>query len=196
MRQDSLGSALAALTAYYRRSRGDIARGLARAFGGIAKSVDADLTRITGVDISGLLPAHNLDEIVQLNTNLITTVGRAHVEHLARVYRERDLAALHQSARTKIIQAELGVSESRAKFWARDQSSKYHADTTRTRAQAVGITRYRWVTSSDERVRDEHGELDGQIFSFDDPPITNEAGDTNNPGGDYNCRCIAEVVLE
>ena len=29
------------------------------------------------------------------------------------------------------------------------------------------------------------------MFDWDDPPVTNDDGDTNAPGEDYRCRCVA-----
>jgi len=64
------------------------------------------------------------------------------------------------------------------------------------RQTAAGVSRYEWSSSADERVRPRHRELDGQTFSWDDPPVTNDDGDTNHPGEDYQCRCIAVPVLD
>ncbi|HEX5865102.1 MAG TPA: minor capsid protein [Casimicrobiaceae bacterium] len=93
------------------------------------------------------------------------------------------------------IQERLDVSRSKADLLARDQVLKLNAKITRERQQAAGITDYIWTTSNDERVRETHDELDGETFSWDDPPVTNEAGDRNHPGEDYQCRCVAYPVL-
>ena len=39
---------------------------------------------------------------------------------------------------------------------------------TAERHQRLGIEKFTWDTSGDERVRDEHRALDGQVFSYDD----------------------------
>lgn len=77
------------------------------------------------------------------------------------------------------------VSESRAAFIARDQIGSLNSKITRHRHKAAGITHYIWTTAGDERVRDEHEEIDGEKFSWDDPP------EFGHPGEDYNCRCVA-----
>ncbi len=47
------------------------------------------------------------------------------------------------------------------------------------------------------RTRPEHLRLDGQKFSWDDPPIINaRTGARGHPGHDGNCRCLAEPVAE
>lgn len=101
----------------------------------------------------------------------------------------------HEEIGEQIAKA-TGIAERHAGFIARDQVAKWNADLTEARHRAVGITRYRWSTSRDERVRPSHRELDGQEFEYDDPPETNDQGDTNNPGEDYGCRCTATPVLD
>jgi SPP1 gp7 family putative phage head morphogenesis protein len=95
----------------------------------------------------------------------------------------------------KEIEERIGVTGRKAEFLARDQVLTLNGQITQFRQQAAGITEYRWTSSGDERVREMHEALDGEKFSWDDPPVTNEAGDTNHPGGDYNCRCTAYPVL-
>ena len=55
----------------------------------------------------------------------------------------------------------------------------------------AGVTQFTWSSSHDRRVRPDHAALDGQIFDYDHPPITNRAtGARNLPGQDYGpCRC-------
>lgn len=99
---------------------------------------------------------------------------------------------------------DLDVTQAKAEFLARDQTLKLAADITEERQTQAGISRYVWRTSNDERVRGNpsgkwprgmHYELDGEEFEWADPPITNENGDRNHPGQDYQCRCIAIPVL-
>jgi SPP1 gp7 family putative phage head morphogenesis protein len=80
------------------------------------------------------------------------------------------------------IQSKFNVTKSRATFIARDQVSKFNGDLVKLRYQNVGINKYTWSTSGDERVRDSHAAKDGNVYSFDDPP-----SDTGNPGDDYQC---------
>ncbi len=87
------------------------------------------------------------------------------------------------------------VTTSRAELIARDQTLKLNALVTKERHAAAGIQTYIWTTSSDERVRETHAALEGQEFSWEDPPEINDDGDTGCPGEDYQCRCIAFPVL-
>lgn len=83
----------------------------------------------------------------------------------------------------------IDVSVSRAELIARDQVLTLNAQITKQRQTNAGVERYVWTTSNDERVREEHQELEGKTFSWDDPP------GPGHPGEDYQCRCVAFPVL-
>jgi SPP1 gp7 family putative phage head morphogenesis protein len=101
----------------------------------------------------------------------------------------------------------VGVSNSRAMLIARDQSTKLAGAIVQHRQRSAGIKRFVWSTSEDERVRrsvewsasdgrggdEAHAELDGEIFSWDDPPILD--GEVSTPGSPINCRCVAAPDL-
>lgn len=90
------------------------------------------------------------------------------------------------------VQAVLNIGKTRAKLIARDQTVKHNAAANQAQAQSAGITEYTWRTVHDGSVRPMHKALDGLVFRYDNPPITNDDGERNNPGEDYNCRCQAE----
>lgn len=94
------------------------------------------------------------------------------------------------------LQEEFGFTRVRSKLIARDQVLKLNAAVTTDAHKQAGIDRYRWSTSKDGSVRDRHADLEGQIFSYDDPPVVNEQGDVGNPGEDYQCRCVPIPVLD
>lgn len=86
----------------------------------------------------------------------------------------------------KDIAARFGVAEDRARFIARDQIGSLTGELNKTRQEALGVTRAIWRTAQDERVRDEHAELEGELFEWSDPPH-GEA-----PGQAIGCRCYGE----
>ncbi len=97
----------------------------------------------------------------------------------------------------KMIQETYGTSKTKAKFLARQETSLLMSKMRETRYRDIGIDRYKWTGTMDERERPDHKVLNGKIFSWDQPPITNrETGARNNPGEDFGCRCIAVPVLE
>lgn len=93
------------------------------------------------------------------------------------------------------IEERFEVTKSKADLLARDQVLKLNAQITQERQVAAGVEEYVWTTSNDERVRPMHDELEGKRFRWDDPPVTNAAGDRNHPGMDYGCRCTPFAVL-
>ena len=60
----------------------------------------------------------------------------------------------------------------------------------RVRQKKLGVRHYYWVTSNDERVRDEHDKYDGKRYSWDEPPPD------GHPGEAVNCRCTARPDTE
>lgn len=94
------------------------------------------------------------------------------------------------------IEERLGITLRHAELIATDQCLKLNANVSHERMRQAGITEFVWSTAGDERVREMHEALDGETFSFDDPPITNEDGETNLPGEDIQCRCVAFPIVE
>jgi SPP1 gp7 family putative phage head morphogenesis protein len=77
---------------------------------------------------------------------------------------------------------------------ARTQIANTNAEITATRARSVGINQYIWRTTEDGAVRESHAEMDGKVFSYDDPPEVGDEG-AHGPGQFPNCRCYSEPVI-
>jgi SPP1 gp7 family putative phage head morphogenesis protein len=88
------------------------------------------------------------------------------------------------------LQEQFGFAERRAQIIARDQIGKFYGQANAVRQRELGIRRFVWRTSGDERVREEHEDLDGQVFFYDDPPSE------GLPGEPILCRCSAEPVFD
>lgn len=82
------------------------------------------------------------------------------------------------------------VAESRANLIARDQTSKLNGKLTQFRQTNIGVEKYIWRTSLDERVRETHADHEGETYAWDAGPE-----DTGNPGDDIQCRCYGEMVV-
>lgn len=81
--------------------------------------------------------------------------------------------------------------EARATLIARDQILKHNSNLDQKRQKANGIAEFTWRTANDERVRESHAELDGEVFTYaQGTPIG------LMPGEDYQCRCYAEPVID
>ena len=88
------------------------------------------------------------------------------------------------------IKDRFDVSHSRYDLIARDQVGKLTGQLNQSRQVNAGFTRYIWRTSMDERVRPEHEEREGEVFSWDEPPPD------GHPGQPIQCRCYAEPIFE
>lgn len=89
----------------------------------------------------------------------------------------------------KDIQRRFGVTKSRSRLIARDQTGKLYGRINRTRQKSIGIKKYIWRTSLDERVRSLHQPRHGREFSWSHGPSD------GHPGEPIQCRCYAEPIL-
>lgn len=94
------------------------------------------------------------------------------------------------------IQQRYGVSVNKAKFLARQETALFVSKFNEQRVKEAGVRAYQWSTAHDRRVRDDHKDLDGQMFFFDQPPIVDiRTGRRANPGEDFNCRCVPIPII-
>lgn len=153
------------------------------------EALRASVNAAIGVDIRAALQMQNLGGVLEAaaatNVRLIKSVPQQYFERIATQVLVSVQQGQRYSAIVESIQRETGVTESRAKLIARDQTSKLNAAVTEARQTALGIEEYEWQTSGDERVRDSHADNDGKVFRWDSPP------ETGHPGHDVNCRCVA-----
>ena len=107
----------------------------------------------------------------------------------------------------KLIQKSFGVTHRKAKFLARQETSLMMTAYKQSKYQSAGVNEYIWSCvkmphdkspnqHTPGNVRYYHGLLDGKIFRWDNPPITDAKGNRNNPGEDFNCRCFARPVVK
>lgn len=91
-----------------------------------------------------------------------------------------------------------GMTERRAENLALDQTRKVYNNIGAKREQAVGIKKFEWIHSGGGlHPRLDHIELDGQIFSYDDPPIIDEkTGERGFPSQLPNCKCTRRPVID
>ena len=87
------------------------------------------------------------------------------------------------------------VTRSRAMTIARTEVARTTTLLTRARAEYVGSEMFVWRTSLDADVRPSHRRLEGKIFNWSDPPVTELSGERALPGAIWNCRCYPEPIL-
>lgn len=95
------------------------------------------------------------------------------------------------------IEKKFNVSQKKAKFLARNESSIAVTEYLSAKYQSEGSEEFIWVANLDERVRDEHKKLNGTKHRYDNPPIIDErTGTRGMPGEFYNCRCTFIPVFK
>lgn len=167
------------------------------------KEINRQMRSVLGVDLPGSDPflSSQLELFRSANVQLVTRMTE---EQLARL--ERTLTA---GARTgtrvetlrEAIQADLGVSRSRATLIARDQVLKLNGELTQLRHREAGVEEYEWIASDDGAVRPQHKFLSdaskrGVTYKWSNPPVVDiESGRRAHPGEDYQCRCTANPVF-
>ncbi len=143
----------------------------------------------------------------EMRTNIATEWGN-NLDYYIKNWAEQNILKLREMVATntyngrraeglvKNIQDDFGVSRRKAKFLARQETSLLMTQIRQERYKDAGITKYKWSTSSDERVRPDHKLLEGTIQTWDNPPIVNrQNGSRAHPGQDFNCRCVAIPVI-
>jgi SPP1 gp7 family putative phage head morphogenesis protein len=123
------------------------------------------------------------------NIQLVEKAQRSYAQSVREIFESPDVNGLRVEELKDRLLARGSISESRAELIARDQTLKLNGAVTQIRQEGSGIESYTWSTSLDERVRDTHVELEGQVFAWSTPPPV------GHPGQDFQCRCLAIPVI-
>lgn len=164
-----------------------------------SRQVERQLGAVLPIDVRAAFgsTAEEIAGFTREGVDLITTMSSDYFGEVQAEVQRGFEAGRRASSIAQDISRRGEVSESRARFIARDQVSKLNGRLTQKRQSDLGIAKYVWRTSKDSRVRSRHRDLDGKTFSWDDPPIVDEAtGRKEHPGGDYQCRCRAEPDID
>lgn len=133
---------------------------------------------------------YNLNYYIQKWTDSEITTMRKDIQDLV-------LGGYRADALKEFFIKRKGISERKAAFLARQETKLLVAEYRKNRFKQAGVSRYRWSTVLDGRERELHRELNGQIFSWDEPPIIDaNTGERGNPSEAYNCRCQAIPVID
>lgn len=136
-----------------------------------------------------------IEQWISANVELISTIPKDSLGKIKEQVYQNYMAGKPSTNIVKDLQEQYGIDKRHAKLIARDQTAKLNSEITQHQQKDAGVSRYKWSTSLDERVRDSHADLEGKIFSWDDPPET-DGGRRCNPGEDYQCRCCAIPVFD
>lgn len=164
---------------------------------------------VLGVDVPERDPevADRMSDFVRQNVDLVSSIPQDLHGELGSLVHHAVVQGRPSRDLSNDIEKRFGVAESRARLIARDQIGKLYADINRHRQRRLGIQKFIWRTMKDERVRGDpdgkypnatpsHFDLEGLMFSYDDPPTPEGADGPLLPGEDYQCRCYAEPVLD
>lgn len=91
-----------------------------------------------------------------------------------------------------------GMTHRRAKNIALDQTRKAYNSINRGRMENVGVKKFMWHHSGGgAHPREDHIEMDGKIYSFDNlPVIDRRTGERGIPGQAPNCKCVMSPVFD
>ena len=81
---------------------------------------------------------------------------------------------------TDLVKEAYTSTDHLARLFARDQMQRFNKACTLSTFRSAGVTKVKWVTVGDVRVRKSHKELNGKIFDVNNLPPEVD---------DYNCRC-------
>jgi len=219
-RQDAAGDRLALTIKRLKLFFGSLAavETLAEQTARAATSADGTTFRRTVATVIGIRPELSdkflkplIKAFTQANARLVKQASDRFLDKLETQIREGVAKGLRAEVIQQQIQAdfvakeglEAQVAKRRAKLIARDQVASLASDVAKARQTQIGVKRYVWRTSEDERVRASHRERDGVVFEWGKPiegqlkkkGLTVDRID-GPPGRPINCRCIAEPVLQ
>lgn len=172
--------------------------------------LEKNIARSLGVDMTAIFDDKTVFDAAELMSvearGLITTIPDEYLDGVTRAVLDnyQQLPQPEGRSLTEQVQHLAGVSDSRARIIARDQTSKINTAINQARQQEVGIEEYIWRTADDNRVvgkpggkypdgnqvHGNHYKRNGQAFRWDSPPFD------GHPGFAINCRCIAEPVFD
>lgn len=194
----------------------DTAKALAKTFvGKVDTATQERIEKVVGdamgVDLVKILSGEGLTDIVEAgiaaNVQLITSIPNEYLNKVQMIITQEGTKGRTGQSLIQQIQDVYPVTKNRARVIARDQTSKLNGDITRERQVKAGIRGYRWRTVGDNAVRESHKERNGKFYAWNPEDVGEkledgsvmldpEADDIGHPGEDYQCRCIAEAVLE
>lgn len=172
-------------------------------------SIEKSIARVFGVDAASIVDGEDVAAGAQIavmrNVSLIQSISAEHFANVAQAVMDnyRGVPLPGGVSLQKRLQELPGMTANRAKFIARDQTSKIIGDLNQIRMSDNGIEEYVWRTARDERVvgtpggryphgsrgHEDHYRREGVTYKWSNPP-----GD-GHPGQAYNCRCYAEPKL-
>jgi len=172
--------------------------------------LEASIARALGIDMTRVFDDETVRDAATLMENeardLITSIP---AEHLAKVqqavtHNYMQLPLPEDKNLEEYIQDLTGITQTRVRTIARDQTSKINTAVNMARQTSIGIEEYTWRTAKDSRVvgtpgglypegnavHGNHYKREGQTFRWDTPPSD------GHPGYPIKCRCYSEPIID
>lgn len=169
-------------------SKQTLTQGLKEISGGLTipvASINDQLKEILSATIS-----ENVTLIKNIPAKYMTNIQGAVMRSIASGNGLKDLVPA--------INKQKGITLRRARIIAADQTSKAYSNLTASRMQDVGLEEYIWRHTPGSRYpRHEHEAMDGNIYSFKNPPvIDSKTGERGIPGQLIHCNCRMGLVIK
>jgi len=132
------------------------------------------------------------------NVNLIKSIASQYLKQVeGSVMRSITTGNGMQDLQPALAQYQ-GQTERRAELMALDQTRKAFTSINKGRMQAIGLKKFEWIHSGGGmHPRQDHVDMDGEIFSFDNLPVIDQrTGERGIPGQAVNCRCTMTPVFD
>lgn len=159
-----------------------------------ATQVQRQIKSVTAVDVFfGSKAAVQQGRLfVQDNLSLIKGLADTHTTKVERAVFNNFRSGARAGAMVEEIREITGRTKRSAELIARDQTNKLNGALTKARNQELGIEKFEWQTAGDDRVRPEHEDLDGRVFTW----ASGAGPDGIYPGEEINCRCTSIPVID
>jgi SPP1 gp7 family putative phage head morphogenesis protein len=141
--------------------------------------------------------AEHLELFVADNVKLVKSLVFGQLDDLKGIVVRGARAGTHHTVVAEQIRERFGVTKKRAALIATDQVGKLNGELNQLRQTNLGVRRYRWSSSQDERVRKSHRKLNGSIQTWKDPPVVDQrTGERGHPGQPIRCRCQPIPIID
>lgn len=183
-----------------------------------SKEFVKSINRSVGIDLSGMIRSEKLEDYVSLsirnNVSLIKSIPTNYFDDLSQQIENNIRQGFTPAQLEGSIKEMINVRKfkakgdpstvaekvaNRARLIARDQTAKLNGDLTRIRQEDAGITHFKWITSKDERVGDDHHLAATRktkygigVYSWKEGAPEGFPGNADRP----NCRCTATPLIK
>lgn len=167
-----------------------------------AKGLHSSLQKLSGgMSLKTSITTGGMSEVTK--AAVVENVGL--IRSIASKYAEQIQGAVMRSITTgnglqdliPALEQYEGITRRRAKNIALDQTIKTYNAVNKARMQKIGVKKFKWIHSGGgAHPREDHVEMDGKIYSFNDLPIIDKrTGERGIPGQAVNCRCQMTPVF-